>query len=100
MIDYERVIQQHERKNKQLTDKEVEDELERERQRIWRFLSEHVIMPAGTANRHQEIIKIFAQKNIQRKHEKKLKEQEAAKEAFKMQLRKNELMLQNDNKGQ
>ena len=73
LIDYERVIQEHERGSKTLSGKEVEDDLEKERQRIWRFLSENVIM-ATNLNRHQEIIKIHAQKNVQRKHDRKMKE--------------------------
>lgn len=66
----------------------MEAEMTEDRKRIWKFLAENVILGENTKlNRHQIFLKDKFTLNQKQRQEKRMAEQAAAKEAYKLQLK-------------
>ena len=58
LIDYDRELVMHERQTRQLTEMELQEELVKESQRVWQFITTKVIVnDSKEQNRHQTVIK-------------------------------------------
>ena len=74
--------------------KELDAEFDEDSQRIWKFICEEVIFRDSLIlNKYQSFIKARSYSNIQRTKNEKLKKEQAAKELFKAQLKRNETLL-------
>ncbi len=60
LIDYDRELIIHERKTRQLTEMELQEELVKESQRVWAFLTTKIVLAdekSTEENRHYAVIK-------------------------------------------